>query len=129
MSARDASSGGLSPLVEIVHSTAGQNWTERNREAFAALFGAPAGRYRKDAEKLVSLRAPSFDGDSGVAFAALIHPANPTSGPYGGMSFVLFPADSEPCLLAMVVGTHGLAPDEGILGRPGHARKMQAIAR
>jgi 5-methylcytosine-specific restriction protein B len=27
----------------------------------------------------------------------------------------------------MVVGTQGLSPDEGILGRPGHARKIQAI--
>ena len=29
--------------------------------------------------------------------------------------------------MAMVIGTQGLAPDETILGRPGHARKMQAI--
>jgi 5-methylcytosine-specific restriction protein B len=27
----------------------------------------------------------------------------------------------------MVVGTQGLAPDEAVLGRPGHARKMHAI--
>lgn len=30
-------------------------------------------------------------------------------------------------MIGMVVGTQGLAPDEAILGRPGHARKMQAI--
>lgn len=129
MSAQDVSYGGLSNLVEIVYSAAGRDWTERNKEAFDALFGAPAGRYRKDAGKLVALRAPFFEDDSGVPFAALIHPSNPTSGPYGGMSFVLFPVDGEPCLIAMVVGTQGLAPDEVILGRPGHARKMQAIAR
>jgi 5-methylcytosine-specific restriction protein B len=129
MSEQGAVSGGLAKLVEIVHSPPGADWNERNREAFGALFGAPSGRYRKDAEKLVTVRAPYFEGDSGVPFAALIHPSNPTSGPYGGMSFVLFPGEEEPCLIAMVVGTHGLAPDEAILGRPGHARKMQAIAR
>lgn len=37
------------------------------------------------------------------------------------MRFVLFPAKDEPCLIAIVVGTQGLAPDEAI--------KMQAIAR
>ncbi|HEX7361325.1 MAG TPA: AAA family ATPase [Bryobacteraceae bacterium] len=29
----------------------------------------------------------------------------------------------------MIVGTAGLSPDEAILGRPGHARKVQAICR
>ena len=43
------------------------------------------------------------------------------------MSFVMCPVDGEPCLIGMVIGTQGLSPDEAILGRPGHARKMQAI--
>jgi 5-methylcytosine-specific restriction protein B len=30
-------------------------------------------------------------------------------------------------MVAAVVGTQGLSPDEAILGRPGHARKIQAI--
>jgi hypothetical protein len=33
------------------------------------------------------------------------------------MSFVIFPVEGEPCLVAMVIGTQGLAPDEAILGR------------
>jgi 5-methylcytosine-specific restriction enzyme B len=46
------------------------------------------------------------------------------------MSFAIFPAEEgKPCLVTMVVGTNGLSPDEAILGRPGHARKLQAIAR
>jgi 5-methylcytosine-specific restriction protein B len=46
------------------------------------------------------------------------------------MSFVLFPASEPgaPALIAMGVGTNGIAPDELILGRPGHARKCAAIA-
>jgi hypothetical protein len=58
---------------------------------------------------------------------ACIHPSNPSSGAYGGMSIAIFPVDDAPCLLSFVVGTQGLSPDEEILGRPGHARKVQAI--
>ena len=68
-----------------------------------------------------------MSADSGVPFAAYIHPSNPPSGPYGGLSFVIFPVPDAPCLVALVVGTQGLSPDEAILGRPGHARKAQAI--
>jgi 5-methylcytosine-specific restriction protein B len=117
----------LQPLLEIIHAGSVESWSDRNRRAFEALFGAPAGRYRTAAKDVVTLRAPEFSSDSGVHFAAYIHPSNSTSGPYGGMSFVIFPASGEPCLVAMVVGTQGLSPDEAILGRPGHARKIQAI--
>lgn len=117
----------LQPLLEIVHGESTESWNERNKQAFEVLFGAPAGRYRKDAKDTVALRAPEFSGDTGVPFAAYIHPSNPTSGPYSGMSFVIFPGSGRPCLVAMVVGTQGLSPDEAILGRPGHARKVQAI--
>ena len=75
----------------------------------------------------VTLRAPEMSQDSGVPFAAYIHPSNPSKGAYGGFSFVIFPAEDAPCLVGMVVGTQGLAPDQAILGRPGHARKAQAI--
>src|SRR5271166_5882759 len=117
----------LDPLVELVHSLQQDEWSKRNDEAFRALFGSPDGRYPKAAEKSVTLRAPEMSQDSGVPFAAYIHPSNPTKGAYGGFSFVIFPAAEVPCLVGLVVGTQGLAPDEAILGRPGHARKAQAI--
>ena len=64
-----------------------------------------------------------------MPYAALLPPEQEETGAYGGMSFVVFPADEDgPCLVAMGVGTNGLAPDEEILGRPGHARKCAAIA-
>lgn len=116
-----------SQLLWNIIRTGGAPWQERNRTAFDALFGASGGRYRSAAKDVVTLRAPEFSNDSGVPFAAYIHPSNPTSGPYSGMSFVIFPVSGEPCLVAMVVGTQGLSPDEAILGRPGHARKIQAI--
>ncbi len=114
------------PLVEIIHSARLDSWKERNEKALAGLFGS---RYAKRAEKAVTLRAPDMRGsDSNVPYAAYIHPSNADAGAYGGMSFVIFPAEGEPCLVAMVIGTQGLAPDEAILGRPGHSRKLQAIS-
>jgi 5-methylcytosine-specific restriction enzyme B len=111
-------------LADLTQSPTLDSWKERNEKALAALF---AGRYPKRAEKSVTLRAPDMKGgDAGVPYAAYIHPSNADSGGYGGMSFVIFPADDAPCLVAMVIGTQGLAPDEAILGRPGHARKIRS---
>jgi len=111
--------------VQIVHSQTIESWKERHQKALAALFGA---RYPKRARETVKLRAPDMQGsESGVPYAAYIDPSNPDAGAYGGMSFVIFPVEHEPCLIGMVIGTQGLAPDEGVLGRPGHARKMRAI--
>ncbi len=66
--------------------------------------------------------------ESGVPFAAYIHPSNPPSGPYSGLSFAIFPVPDKPALIGLIVGTQGLSPDEAILGRPGHARKALAIS-
>lgn len=117
----------LNLLLEIVLSGDSNHWPERNKAAFDALFGSPTGRYPKAAADRVTLRAPGIDAETGVPFAAYIHPSNPKSGPYSGMSFVIFPVKDRPCLIGMVAGTHGLSPDEAILGRQGHARKVQAI--
>jgi len=117
----------LALLLDIVRHSRLDSWTDRNKDALSALFGTPGGRYPKTAAKDVTLRAPEMSPDSGVPFAAYIHPSNPSSGPYSGLSFVIFPAPDHPCLIGLVVGTQGLTPDEAILGRPGHARKTQAI--
>jgi 5-methylcytosine-specific restriction protein B len=117
----------IEKLAELIHSGSLEDWGQRNREVFEALFGSPSGRYPAKAKESVTLRAPEFREDAGVPFAAYIARPNPDAGPYGGMSFVLFPLAGKPCLIGMVCGTQGLAPDEAILGRPGHARKMQAI--
>src|SRR5579884_4272691 len=117
----------LDPLLDIVYSRKQDSWSARNKIAFEALFGSSGGRFPKPAARCVMLRAPEFSADAGVPFAAYIHPSNPPSGPYSGLSFVIFPVPEAPCLIGLVVGTHGLNPDEAILGRPGHARKTQAI--
>lgn len=112
-------------LVDIIHAGRTSSWKEANAAALRALFGT---RYPKRAESSVTLRAPEMKGaESNIAYAAYIHPNNPDAGVYGGMSFVIFPSDNGPSLVGMCIGTLGLTPDEAILGRPGHARKMQAI--
>lgn len=114
-------------LVEVIHSSVDAGWKDRNEAALASLFGSAEGRYPQAASGEIALRAPAMGGETGVPFAAYIHPSNPPSGAYSGLSFVIFPADGAPCLLGLVVGTQGLTPDEAILGRPGHARKTKAI--
>jgi 5-methylcytosine-specific restriction protein B len=101
------------------------DWLDRVKEAFADLF-KPAGRYYDAGLKDTALRSPEIAADN-VPFAAMIQSQNAASGPYGGMSIAIFPVEKERPLLTFVVGTGGLDPDDGILGRPGHGRKVQAI--
>lgn len=117
----------MDKLIGLIYQCGAENWSEKVKLAFDELFGADGGRYPDKASRIVTLRAPEFRGGSGVPFAALIHPSNPDSGAYGGMSFVIFPVSNAKCLLAMVIGTQGLSPDEEVLGRPGHGRKVAAI--
>ena len=116
-------------LLDVIYEPYSGTWHQKAEAALQSLW--EDGRYPKSAEKAVTIRAPGgLSLESGGApFAALIHPENPNSGAYGGMSFVIFPADIGPALVAMVVGTQGLHPDEMVLGRPGHARKLAAITR
>jgi len=116
----------MKKLIDIIQSSP-LDWTGSNQQAFEELFGAQDGRYPSRAKESVKLRAPKMSTGDGVSFAAFIHPDNPDSGAYGGMSFVVFPVEGAPCLIGMVVGTQGLSPDENILSRPGHARKIAAI--
>jgi 5-methylcytosine-specific restriction enzyme B len=84
-------------------------------------------RYGANASKHVAVRNPKLPKEN-TPFAAVLHRDSPTSGGYSGTSFVVFPASEGPALIALVVGTQGLAPDENILARPGHARLCAAIA-
>jgi len=64
--------------------------------------------------------------DDGVPYAGVIAPENPNSGAYGGASLAWFPCD-DGTLMTLVVGTKGLAPDEGLLTRHGHRRRVSAL--
>jgi 5-methylcytosine-specific restriction protein B len=82
---------------------------------------------KKNDEKRFQLR---LNASERTPYLALIAPEQPTGGSYGGMSFVVFPSDDDamPAIFGMVVGTAGLAPDEMILGRPGHIRRCTAMS-
>ncbi len=103
-----------------------ESWSEKTEQAFENLFGSDGGRYPLKAQKEIQFRTPKIDADK-VPFSAIIHESNPSSGGYGGMSFVIFPVEEGPPMIAMVMGTQGLSPDEHIVGKPGHSRKMNAI--
>jgi 5-methylcytosine-specific restriction protein B len=102
---------------------------ESTRAALAALFG---DRYQqRHAEPTMLRDAYTLANDAeegGVPYAGLINPDNPPSGPYGGTSLVWFPIE-ERSLIGFGVGTRGLSPDEGILSRPGHRRRIAALRR
>ncbi len=120
----------LARLVDFLFEPQLDRWTETHKELFQSLFGQPEGLFPATAARTFKLRAPTIA--EGATYAAYIHPQNPDSGAYGGMSLVFFPPDSTsekggPCLVTFTLGTQGLSPDEDILSRPGHARKVQAI--
>jgi 5-methylcytosine-specific restriction enzyme B len=118
----------LAALVDLVRSGR-QVANGAPKSALADLFGS---RYMKTSQKDAQIRdafgLAKADGDEGVPYAGLINPDNPPNGPYGGTSLVWFPAD-DCSLICLVVGTRGLAPDEGILTRPGHRRRIAALRR
>lgn len=115
-------------LLDLIKNPDLSNWSDQSRKAFDELISSDssARRYPQYAEKSVKLRNPVGSADF-IYYTALIHPSNPDSGPYGGMSFVVFPVEKSPSLVVMGIGTQGLSPDEAILAKPGHARKVRAI--
>ena len=117
----------MNKLLELsTKSYNSDSWSEESKEAFGSIFGSDGGgRYSTYARKEIQIRTPTAT----VPFSAIIHESNPTSGGYSGMSFVIFPVENGPAMIAMVVGTQGLSPDENIIGKPGHSRKMNAIVK
>jgi 5-methylcytosine-specific restriction protein B len=102
---------------------------EEIRAAMDNLFGE-----RYAARSARATRVALMPGDDNVSFAGFVHPDCPSSGVYGGMSLIWFPSTSDGeqpagSMLTFVCGTRGLAPDESILGRPGHPRHLQALRR
>ena len=118
----------MKKLMDLIFHPFDGDWDGAAREAFESLF--EGGRYGKRAASKVHPRINASAKPNNVPFAALISPDQPDTGPYGGMSFVLFPSrEDRPGLVSLVVGTNGLQPDEEILSRPGHARKCAALSR
>lgn len=125
----------MNELLDLVYLPRSQ-WNDEIRKRFDTELKRRYPRIgdltdKRADEKRFQLRLNAQTTSDGVPYVALIPPNQELSGPYGGMSFVIFPGDEEgtPALITMVVGTNGLAPDELILGRPGHGRNVAAIAQ
>lgn len=104
---------------------------EQMGDAMRGLFGS---RFHYNSIKPLD-RSPAIRNAYGeasesehVAFAGFIHPESPSSGPYGGTSLVWFPSENG-SLIDFGIGTRGLSPDEGILTRPGHRRRVESLRR
>lgn len=106
-------------------------------QILAAMKGIFGERFQKRSAQHLDNERPPFIrnayGKGGVepdhvAYAGFINPENPPSGPYGGTSLVWFPRE-EGCLIDFGIGTRGLSPDEGILTRPGHRRRIASLRR
>lgn len=112
-------------IAQFLEKSWSANWHE-DAEAFLNEFIVT--RYGTRARAAIALRCPYFPSEKGVAFAGVLHKDSPSSGGYGGTSFVIFPSATGAALVALGVGTQGLSPDEAIITRPGHARLVKAFA-
>jgi 5-methylcytosine-specific restriction protein B len=68
----------------------------------------------------------SQDAASYAAF--IVEDGNAPSGPFQGTTFVWFPGQGG-SVVALGIGTDGFGADAAILGRPGHGRRLRALAR
>ena len=111
--------------ILAIINTPRQDWKEEViREAFNTDIKDRYSRIkdfenkRSPEETRFQLRVNADINPVSVPYVALIAPDQDTSGPYGGMSFVLFPADEDgPALICMVIGTQSIAPDDMVLDR------------
>jgi 5-methylcytosine-specific restriction enzyme B len=96
----------MQKIIDFIHRHWEEGWPQESHDLLQE-FLEGAERYPKKATDNATIRAPDIRPDKGVAFTALIHPSNPDSGAYGGMSFVIFPIKDGPSMIAMVIGTQG----------------------
>ncbi len=119
-------------LGSLVDSKDGRYGTD---EKYDVNIAARDGRYRQ-ASGVISVRVSKkttpdkTDKKRPVIWAALLNEAGNNEGAaYGGSSLVFFGSEKYRPLMTFCVGTQGLAPDEKILGTPGHARRLRAICK
>jgi 5-methylcytosine-specific restriction enzyme B len=105
----------------------GRGWRPAREELIQFLASLFEERYHQQDWKLFQAR-PSYMSEDKASYAGWILAENPTSGPYQGTSFVWFPGDGG-SVAVLVIGTAGFGADTHILGRPGHRRRLQALAR
>ncbi|MBK6427714.1 MAG: AAA family ATPase [Blastocatellia bacterium] len=118
----------LSVLVEAIC----QGLQANDFDARVALVDVVAERYGKPTVKKTGIRnayRQAAGAEGGVPYAGLTNFETTSQGAYGGASLAWFPTEEHGSLITFVVGTTGLSPDEGILTRPGHRRRIAALRR
>jgi 5-methylcytosine-specific restriction protein B len=115
----------MSDIAEFLQRVHDGHWHEAAERFWDRLL---VERYGQRARSLVAIRAPRIPDVDKAPYTAVVHKDSPSSGGYGGTSLVVFPSDKG-SFFALVVGTQGLAPDEDIITRPGHARRCRAYTR
>ncbi|HPW20027.1 MAG TPA: AAA family ATPase [Vicinamibacterales bacterium] len=110
----------------------GRDWelmgdSDKVRELLSRVYDERChrGKHHKDAYQV---RVNLQKADEAASYAGWITADNEKSGPYQGTSFVWFPG-LKGSVAVLVIGTEGFGNDSGILGRPGHARRLRALSR
>ncbi len=125
----------MSDALDILAQAIAAGKDTTDTQILAAMKGLFGTRYHKRSAVALDQERPPFIrnayGKGGseaehVEYAGFVNPENPPSGPYGGTSLVWFPRE-EGCLIDFGIGTRGLSPDEGILTRPGHRRRISSL--
>lgn len=121
----------LQTLVDTIRNGLATAPGDALKAQMQALFGERyAARIGQEPTLLRNAYALANDDEGGgVPYAGFINPENPPSGPYGGTSLVWFPTKDAGSLIGFGVGTRGLSPDEGVLTRPGHRRRIAALRK
>lgn len=123
----------LDDLVSFIRKEWTNKWADEGKKCFVDFLTSGemyrADTYKEDDKTSVAIRNPGTDIDKGVPYIALVMPTSKGSGPYAGTSFVLFPSKTtKGSLVTLCVGTDGIDDDAEALSRPGHARRLRAIA-
>ena len=112
--------------------TKGRDWelmgdSDKVRQLLSEVYDerCQMGRHHKDAYQV---RVNLQKADGSASYAGWITADNEKSGPYQGTSFVWLPG-ANGSVAVLVIGTDGFGADTGILGRPGHARRLRALSR
>lgn len=119
-------------VVSFIKKPFAANWAEEGKAKFEEYLSSgdryQTKTYKKDGKGLIAIRNPGTDIKQGVPYLGLVQPDAAPSGSYDGTSFVLFPSRKGASLITLCVGTEGMGVDAEVLSRPGHARKLGAIA-
>src|SRR5262249_49150460 len=105
----------------------GHDWKPNRDELRGFLQELFGERYHQSDWKRFQAR-PSYMADDAASYAGWILAENPTSGTFQGTCFVWFPGEGGSVAI-LGIGTGGFGPDLHILGRPGHRRRLHALAR